>query len=86
MDIYTDNKISKAGQVNKADLKQVLHNMVVFLAPLGIVYLLQVNATLQNGALGLNDFIPTQATIGAIQLYIVNAVMDLVRKFTDAKK
>ncbi len=86
MEIFTNAKVSPAGQVNKRDLKSWVTNLVVFLAPLGIVYLLQINATLQNGALGWNDFIPTTATLGAIQLYCVNAALDLLRKFTDAKK
>lgn len=86
MDIYTNAKISPAGQVNKKDLKSWLTNMVVFLAPLGIIYLLQVNVTLQNGPVRWSDFVPTPTTIGAIQLYFVNAALDLLRKFTDSKK
>lgn len=86
MDLYTNAKVSPSGQVNKKDLQSWLTNMVVFLAPLGIVYLLQVNATLQNGPIGWQDFVPTSATVGAIQLYLVNAGLDLLRKFTDSKK
>lgn len=85
MDLYTDAKVSPTGQVNKADLKQVVHNMVVFLAPLGVVYLLQISGVLQHGLLTLKDLIPTQATQGAIELYVVNSVMDLLRKFQNNK-
>ena len=86
MDLYTEQKVSPAGKVNEKDLKRVLRNMVVFLAPLGVVYLMQINATLQNGTLGFNDLIPTPGTWGAIQLYVINALMDLLRKFTNSKE
>ena len=86
MEIYTDKKVSPVGSVNKADLQKWLSNALIFLAPLSLVYLGQLNAGLQDGIFELSDFIPTSVTIGAIQLYIVNALTDLVRKFTDSKK
>ena len=85
MDIYSEAKVSPAGTVNKKDLKQVFHNMVVFLIPLVLVYLLQINGVLQDRALALEDLMPTAATYGAIQLYVVNALMDLLRKFQNNK-
>lgn len=85
--IYTTAKISPLWKVNKEDLKRWAQNMMVFTAPLFIVYLLQLNATLQNnGFLGKFDFIPNLATIGAIQLYLINTFLDLMRKFTDPTK
>lgn len=84
--VFSEAKISPVGKVNKADLRSVLHNMVVFLAPLGVIYLLQLSGTLQNGALSIKDFIPTPVTQGALELYVINAILDLLRKFTDGKK
>ena len=86
MEIYTDKKVSPVGSVNKADLAKWFKNMLMFLAPLALVYILQLNAAVQNGVLGFDDLIPTQTTIGAVQLYIINALLDLIRKFTDPKK
>ena len=83
--IYTNKKVSPKGTVNITDLKQVLRNMVVFLAPLGLVYLLQLNGSLQNGSLVLHDLLPTKATQGAIELYLVNTLLDLLRKFNNSK-
>ena len=85
-DLYTEKKVSPKGQVNKDDLKKWGRNLLVFLAPLAVIYLLQLYAVLQNGFLSLTDFIPSQITLGAIELYVVNALLDLFRKFTDSKK
>ena len=61
--------------------------MVVFLAPLFLVYLLQINTVIQtDGVFGLKDLIPTAGTYGAIQLYLVNSLMDLLRKFQNSKE
>lgn len=86
MGIYTKAKVSPKGKVNREDLLKWGHNLLVFLAPLGIVYLLQLHGVLQNGGLTLDDLKPTQATQGAMMLYIINAVLDFLRKFTDGKK
>lgn len=83
--IYTTAAVSPTGKVNAEDLQQVLRNMWVFLAPLALVYFLQLNGVLQHGALKLADLIPNQTTWGAAQLYLVNAGMDLARKFQNNK-
>lgn len=86
MDLYTEAKISPKGKINKEDLKRWGHNLVVFLAPLGVIYLLQLSSVLQNGALTLQSLVPTAVTQGALELYVVNGLLDLLRKFNDAKK
>lgn len=86
MNIFTDAKISPAGKVNAEDLKRWGHNLLVFLAPLGVIYLLQLSGALQNGALTLKSLIPTPVTQGALELYVVNAVLDFLRKLMDGKK
>lgn len=85
-DLYSEAKISPAGKVNKEDLSRWRDNLLVFLAPLGVMYLLQLSGALQNGALSLSSLVPTPTTLGAIQLYVVNGLLDLLRKFMDAKK
>lgn len=84
--LYTKAKVSPAGKLNSADLKKWRLNLFRFLAPLSLVYLGQISMTLQHGALGWVDFIPTPVTLGAIELYVVNALTDLVLKFTDSNK
>lgn len=86
MELYTEKKVSPRWSVNKADLERWGKNLLVFLAPLAVIYLLQVYSVLQSRALLLNDLVPSQVTQGALELYIVNALLDLFRKFTDSKK
>lgn len=56
-----------------------LHNLELFLAPLGVVYLGAVTVNLGSG-FSIQAFIPNQVTAGAITLYFVNAAMDYLRK------
>ncbi len=83
--IFSEAKISPVGTVNSQDLRQVLKNMVVFLAPLIVLYGLQLNGVLQNRPLGFEDLMPTTTTWGGIQLYVLNALMDLIKKFSKGK-
>ena len=86
MNFYTNKKISPVGQVNKKDLQKWVHNLLVFLVPLGVIYLLQLSGALQNGALTLKDLVPTSVTQGALELYVINAALDLLRKFKNTKE
>lgn len=86
MIFFSNAKISPQGKINVQDLKNVGHNALVFLAPLGVVYLLQLSGALQNGTLSWSSLIPTAATTGAIQLYCVNTLLDFFRKLQDGKK
>ena len=84
--LYTDAKVSPAGKVNNADLGRWGKNLLVFLTPLLLVYFLQLQGQLADGSLGWGDLFPTQVTMGALQLYVVNGVLDFLRKLTDSKK
>ena len=86
MEFYTHEKVSPVGSVNKADLKKWGGNLVLFLAPLGVIYLLQLYSLLQNGPLAVADLYPSALTMGAIELYVINGLLDLLKKFTDPKK
>ena len=62
-----------------------VHNMLVFLAPLGVIYCGSVVMALQveGHVFSLKDFIPTSFTIGAMVLYIMNTLYDLSRKLVE---
>ena len=79
--------MSKSGEMNKADWNKWVHNLLVFLAPLGIIYLTSLLGVLNtpDHRLVIEDLYPTQMVIGAIALYLVNAMLDLLRKFTGGK-
>ena len=86
IDLFTTSKISPSGKLNEADLKRWGRNLLVFLAPLGVIYLLQLSASLQNGALSLESLIPNPTTQGGIELYLINGVLDIFRKLQDSKR
>lgn len=83
--IFSEAKVSPRGKVNEEDIKRWLLGLRAFLIPLALVYVLQVYASVQKGVIGVSDLYPTQATIGAIQLYVLNAVLGILRKFNDGK-
>jgi hypothetical protein len=66
----------KLTQVNRHKWQE---NAVLFLAPLGIIYLSQVSANLGDG-FEWSDFAITPVMMGAISLYVVNTLLDLLRK------
>lgn len=71
------------GQITKTQLKDWQKNLLLFLIPLAVIYLTSVLAVLQQQGhvFSLEDLKLTQFTLGAIVLYIVNALLDLSRKF-----
>ena len=74
---------SKAMELNKTDQKRRLKNLVIFLAPVAIIYLTSIYGIIQelNHLFSLKDFIPTTFTQGAITAYVLNGLIDLIRKF-----
>lgn len=59
-----------------------LRNLLVFFAPLLVVYFGTVAMVLQQEThlVSFKDFVPNSATVGAIALYVVNGIMDYLRK------
>lgn len=84
--LISEAKVSPRWKINKEDIDKWLLGLRDFLVPLSFIYVMQVFASVQNGPLSLNDLIPTQLTVGAIELYILNAIVGLYRKFQDGKK
>lgn len=67
-------------EMTKTNQKDWKHNTLLFLIPLGLIYLTQVQSVFANG-FDLKGFIPTEFTMGAIVLYITNTLTDLGRKY-----
>lgn len=69
-------------KLNKTNQNKFLHNLKVFLAPVGIIYIVAVVGvfTANNGAFSLEAFIPNQFTLGAVALYVLNSALDYLRK------
>ena len=65
--------------LNSKEQSKWFHNLQIFFAPLAVIYLSTVAIGLQDG-FNVSSFIPTPATQGAIALYIVNGLLDYLRK------
>ena len=65
--------------MNAEDVLKWVRNALIFLAPVGLVYLGVVAGKLQDGV-QLADFAVTPAIQGAIALYLVNTATDFFRK------
>lgn len=70
--------------LNKSDVGKWKKNLIVFLAPVGVVYIVAVVGAINaaNGAVALKDFIPTPFTMGAMTLYVLNSALDYLKKLT----
>lgn len=69
--------------LTKQDLKDWRTNLLIFLAPLGVIYLTAIIAFIQipGHTFIVNDLIPTQLTLGAMILYVFNGLLDIFKKF-----
>lgn len=86
-DLYTTAKVSPQGQVNKADLKKIMRDTVIFFAAPILTYVGQLSGTLaNNGVILVPDLVPTLLTIGAIQGWAIGIVVNFFLKFNDGTK
>lgn len=69
----------------KRDWERWFRNVAVFTIPLAIVYLTSIMGLLNQGdrVFQLKDLIPNQMTLGALTLYILNALQDLYLKWSN---
>lgn len=67
--------------LTRADRQKWLNNSLIFLAPLFVLYLVFVQTGITSDGFSMSDFIPTQEVIGGLILYIINTLLDLLRKF-----
>lgn len=70
--------------LNAADVQRWIANLIVFLAPVALIYLAAVIATINSSGISLASFAPNALTVGAMVLYVLNAVVDIIRKFVSA--
>jgi hypothetical protein len=65
------------------DVKKWGKNLLIFLAPVALIYLVSVTNAASGSAFTLADFVPNTVTVGAMILYVLNAITDIVRKFVN---
>jgi hypothetical protein len=84
---YTDAKLSKAGWINKEDLKKIGKNALVFLTPTLTLYGAQLLGALNTSTiLSLKDLIPSPYVIGAFEGYLIATFLDYLKKLNDGGK
>ena len=84
MKIFTQAKVSPAGQVNSTDLKKIARDTAIFFAAPVLMYLAQVQGSLsQDGIVTLNDLVPSLMTIGAIQGWGISIIINFFLKFSN---
>lgn len=75
---------SKRFSLNEKDIKAWVKSALEWAAPLGLIYFSFAGLNLQDG-FSVNDFVPSNAVIGALALYIVNQLYGLSKRFSSGK-
>ena len=88
IDLYSEAKVSPRGKVNREDLTRWVNNLLIFLAPVGILYTTSILGILQqpDHLISLKDFVPSKMVQGGMIVYVLSTIQDLLRKFMDSKK
>lgn len=73
--------MSTKWSLNSLDWQKILHNSLVFLAPVALIYLAFVAGNLSSG-ISLSAFVPPPVVQGTMALYIVNVLIDTFRKLS----
>lgn len=75
--------MSKKFDLSQEDLKRSFHWSLVFLAPLALIYLTSVITILSfpGHIFSLQDLFPNPVTAGALALYILDRLYDIVMRF-----
>jgi hypothetical protein len=74
--------------LTKTQGDKFLHNLLLFLAPLGILYLTTIIGVISQPYhnFKLNDLIPNQVAVGGMILYVLNTALDYLRKIQASQK
>lgn len=74
---------SPPGEINKTEVKRWQDNLITFLIPLALIYLGSIVVVVQAPGhfITYTDLYPTQVTIGAMILYVINGAYDFLRKY-----
>lgn len=75
---------TKRFMLTRNDIAKWLQNSLIFLAPIALIYLAFVSDNLNDG-LNAADFIPNNAILSMMVLYLVNVCVDFFRKLIGKK-
>ena len=76
---------SNSFEFNATDRKKWFTNLKLFLAPVATMYIVSVVATItaNNNLFDWHYFIPTTMVQGAMVLYVLNTLLDLIKKYVN---
>ena len=74
-------KESPRWSLNKEDIRKWGINALIFIAPVGIIYLSSVSGAIGDLGFTWSDFRITPTVAGAMTLYVINVLLDVFRKF-----
>lgn len=63
------------------DVDKWTTNLLLFLAPVAVIYLASTAANITASGLSFSVFVPDAVSAGSMVLYIINALMDITRKY-----
>lgn len=72
-------------RLTKVDWNKWRRNSALFLAPLGVIYVAFVTTNVNTEGIAWSDFVPNNAVLTALALYVLNTIMDFLRKFDSTK-
>ena len=72
-------------RLTKVDWDKWSSNTLLFLAPLGVLYLVFVQTSINADGIQGTDFIPTREVMGGMVLYLINTLLDFLKKFVLTK-
>lgn len=77
---------SEKWRLDWADMEKWTKNTMLFLVPVLVLYLGSVVANINLDGFSWSDFALNDVIVGSMVLYVLNTILDLLRKFTAAPK
>ena len=71
-------------KLKRLDWNKWRTNALVFLAPLFVLYLVNVQAGISKDGFQMEDFALNEKLVGAMILYVINVLLDFFKKFSKA--
>lgn len=77
--------MSKKWTLNNEDINKVAKNSVIFFSPVALIYLGFVLSAVQVDGFQVKDLIPSSEAVTVIVLWIINTLIDVLKKFSQGK-
>ena len=79
--------MSKQFSLNRADLAAAFKSALIFFAPVILIYLGSILLLLEQPShmAKLADFLPNNATVIAIEVWILNQILGIFRRYISGK-